>query len=122
MRQKLEKAGKKSVGVKFPISYSKAIQSSSSSHSRQDVEHDILETLESVDTKRKILKNERKLVISANGDLKTHNMSEQELVEYAKVLSLDESELVPVPDYGNLTDAEALELALALSLSESTKS
>ena len=120
LRPKQEKTSRKpaNAATKVPLSYSKALQSPSNSHSRKEVQDDIAETLRSLESRRKSLAKEKQLVKAANGSLEAHDMSEQELLEYAKVLSVHEHSTTAAADFGDMTEAEEIELALALSLSE----
>ena len=53
-----------------------------------------------------------------NGKIQDHNMSEQELAEYAQFLSLQSAHDQSTVALDGLTEAEAIELAMAMSLSE----
>ncbi|KAJ3334744.1 hypothetical protein HDU91_002575, partial [Kappamyces sp. JEL0680] len=112
-RPKPARTPKKPV-AKVPIAYSRALSASGSS--RKEIKEDVVAAMTEVQQARTNLAMERKRVEKINGKLQDHNMSEQELMEYAQFLSLQATSAGHSggqPDQASLSEQEAMDLALA---------
>jgi WD40 repeat protein len=85
-----------------------------SNRDKEDVHYEISQVLEELEEER--IKRHHALgrVEKSNGTMHHHGMSENELIEYAKVLSVADPHSIPL---SNATDQENLDLAIVLSLS-----
>ena len=122
LRDKQVKTPKKST-ARVPVSFSRG-SAPTTSQDRSEIIYQVSQTMSEVSQRRNSLEQERKRVELVNGNVNYHDMSEQELLEYAKVLSVHESVTSPLADHGTpsidmtgLSEQEALDLALAMSLS-----
>jgi hypothetical protein len=82
---------------------------------KEDVHYEVAQALADLEEERLKRQNAMLRVEKSNGNMQHHGMSENELIEYAKVLSVEDPQSLPP---SNSTDQESLDLAIALSLSE----
>jgi hypothetical protein len=107
----------KTPSVKVPISFGRSAGSSLNGSSKNDLRDDVAMAMTDVSNQRKSLNQSKKRVERLNGKVQDHNMSEQELAEYVQFLSM-QSSLDQANAFNGLSEAEAIELAMTLSMSE----
>lgn len=96
---------------KVRVSFGRA-SGQSSSREKEEVNYEVAQVMDELESQRRDRQMAMNLVEKTNGSMQIHGMSENELIEYAKVLSVQDSHSA-VCD----TDQSQIDLALTLSIS-----
>ncbi|KAJ3258364.1 hypothetical protein HK103_003652 [Boothiomyces macroporosus] len=98
--------------IKIPIQVPR-----NTSLNAEELYEEVVDALEEIKTEKSLKGKMNDRILKYNGDPNVHQMCEEDLLSYAMILSRDN--LQEVPD--QLSEQEMMDLALAISLSESNK-